>query len=54
MLPVLVMFPVTLNDVSVPTAVKLEIKTPELSVLPVNVPAGATTTAVFAAVNCPC
>ena len=46
--------PVTLNDPSVPTVVKLEIKTPELNVLPVNVPAGATTALVLAAVNCPC
>ena len=46
--------PVTLNDPSVPTVVKLEIKTLEFSVLPVNVPAGATTALVLAAVNCPC
>ena len=50
MLPTLAL-PDTVNVPSVPTLVKLDVTTVELSVVPDNVPAGATTATLDAAVN---
>ena len=43
----------TINPVSKPTLVRLDVTTVEFNVVPVNVPAGATTVLPAAAVNWP-
>ena len=47
-------FAVTVKFPNVPTVVKLLVTTVAFKIVPLNVPAGATTTLVLAAVNCPC
>ena len=51
--PFAVISPVTVNEPSVPTVVSDDVTTPAPSVVPVSVPAGATTTLPEAAVISP-